>query len=251
VVQTMPDVSPTKWHLGHTTWFFEAFILREQMPGYVSPNDKYNYLFNSYYNGIGEQWTLAERGHISRPTVQDVYDFRGFADEKMHDLIDGSGKGSSPEKFLELTTLGIHHEQQHQELLLTDIKHVLSRNPLDLVLRDLGPLVEPVGVPNAEWLPYDGGVVDVGFDGEGFHFDNEGPIHKTFVHPFHISSRLVTNGEYIEFIEDGRAHRRAGNLGRPLLHDVGRAQSFAKDVLDRAINQIGIVGEIKGITQTH
>ena len=207
VIQTMPDVSPTKWHLGHTTWFFEAFILREQLAGYVSPNDKYNYLFNSYYNGIGEQWTRAERGHLSRPTVEQVYDFRRFADEKMHDLIDRAGRGSPPEQLIELTTLGINHEQQHQELLLTDIKHVLSRNPLDPVFRDLGPSTEPLGVPAAEWLPYDGGLVDVGFDGEGFHFDNEGPIHKTFVYPFHISSRLVTNGEFIEFMETGQYER--------------------------------------------
>ena len=214
VVQTMPDVSPTKWHLGHTTWFFEAFILRDKLPGYISPNPKYNYLFNSYYNGIGEQWHRDQRGLLSRPTVNQVYDFRRFADEKMHDLLDRIDRDVDPDRLRELTILGVNHEQQHQELLLTDIKHVFSINPLNPYLVELGPDQEPLGVQKMEFLGFDGGVTEVGYDGGQFHFDNEGPVHQALVRPFELGSRLVTNGEFIEFIQAGEYQRPANWLDK-------------------------------------
>ena len=207
VVQSMPDVSPTKWHLGHTTWFFEAFILRDKLPGYVSPDARYNYLFNSYYNAIGDPWSRTSRGLLSRPSVDEVYDFRKFANEKMHDLFDRMDRDADPERLRELTILGVNHEQQHQELLLTDIKNVFSLNPMNPVLRDFGPDPEPLGVPPMEFLGFDGGLVEVGYDGSGFHFDNEGPYHPALLRPFELASRLVTNGEYMEFIEAGEYER--------------------------------------------
>jgi len=179
-------MAPGPYHL-----VFEAFILRDKLPGYVSPDARYNYLFNSYYNAVGDPWSRTNRGLLSRPRVDEVYDFRKFADEKMHDLFDRMDRDADPERLRELTILGVNHEQQQQELLLTDIKNVFSLNPMNPVLRDFGPDPEPLGVPPKEILGFDGGLVEVGYDGSGFHFDNEGPYHPALVRPFELASRPV------------------------------------------------------------
>ncbi|MFW6195598.1 MAG: ergothioneine biosynthesis protein EgtB [Chloroflexota bacterium] len=206
VIQTMEEVSPTKWHLAHTTWFFETFILGKSYPKYQPLHTKYNYLFNSYYNSVGEQFCRLRRGQISRPTVSEIYDYRKYVDEKMEDLIRRMDQDGSLESIRFWVILGTHHEQQHQELMVTDIKHVLSANPLYPAYRERLP--EPArGVPDTEWLPYEEGVYEIGYSGDQFHFDNEGPRHKQFLHRFEIASRLVTNGEFLKFMEDGGYYR--------------------------------------------
>ncbi len=204
-VQTMPDVSPTKWHRAHVTWFFEAFVLAEHQPGFSCFQDTYWTLFNSYYETVGPRYPRPNRGFISRPGAHEVGDYRAHVDDRMLDLLasmtyDESGAVS------DLVTLGFHHEHQHQELLLMDIKHVLSKNPLQPVAypgsRERQTSVGPVG-----WLDFAGGIVDVGYGEAGFHFDNERPAHPVLVQPFRLADRLVTNGEWMEFIEDGGYER--------------------------------------------
>jgi ergothioneine biosynthesis protein EgtB len=205
VVQSMPDVSPTKWHLAHTSWFFETFVLREHLPEYRPIEEAYAFLFNSYYVHAGERHCRAQRGYISRPTVAEVYEYRAHVDRWMRHLLEHAGP--DPLNRLDpLVTLGIHHEQQHQELLLTDIKHVFSVNPLRPALRasanpgsrDPGPL---------DWASFPGGVHWIGHEGEGFAYDNEGPRHQQFVQPFRLADRLTTNGEYLAFMADGGYER--------------------------------------------
>ena len=201
VVQSMPDVSPTKWHLAHTSWFFETFVLKPHLPSYRALNPTYAYLFNSYYVHAGERHCRAQRGYISRPTVSEVFDYRRHVDTGMAELLE-----SADEVLLEildpLVTLGLHHEQQHQELMLTDLKHVFGVNPLRPVYRERsGERSRPA--PSLEWVDFDGGLQWIGHEGEEFAYDNEGPRHRQFVHPFRLGSRLVTNGEYLEFMGDG------------------------------------------------
>jgi len=207
VIQSMPDVSPTKWHLAHVTWFFETFVLGNNYPNYEPLNKQYNYLFNSYYNAVGEQFCRPRRGQISRPTVKEVYDYRHYVDEKMVDLITRMGRDGSLDNLRSVIILGINHEQQHQELMATDIKHVLSMNPLRPTLYERPADLTPVGVPDLEWFRYAEGVYDIGWNSDRFSFDNEGPEHKQYVNAFEISSRLITNGEYLEFMNDGGYHR--------------------------------------------
>jgi len=207
VIQSMPDVSPTKWHLAHVTWFFETFVLGNNYPNYEPLNKQYNYLFNSYYNAVGEQFCRPRRGQISRPTVKEVYDYRHYVDEKMVDLITRMGRDGSLDNLRSVIILGINHEQQHQELMATDIKHVLSMNPLRPTLYERPADPAPVGVPDLEWFRYAEGVYDIGWNSDRFSFDNEGPEHKQYVNAFEISSRLITNGEYLEFMDDGGYHR--------------------------------------------
>lgn len=207
VIQSMPDVSPTKWHLAHVTWFFETFVLGNNYPNYEPLNKQYNYLFNSYYNAVGEQFCRPRRGQISRPTVKEVYDYRHYVDEKMVDLITRMGRDGSLDNLRSVIILGINHEQQHQELMATDIKHVLSMNPLRPTLYERPADLTPVGVPYLEWFRYAEGVYDIGWNSDRFSFDNEGPEHKQYVNAFEISSRLITNGEYLEFMNDGGYHR--------------------------------------------
>ncbi|MEX0763484.1 MAG: ergothioneine biosynthesis protein EgtB [Dehalococcoidia bacterium] len=207
VIQSMPDVSPTKWHLAHTTWFFETFVLGNNYPKYEPLNRQYNFLFNSYYNAIGEQFCRPRRGQISRPTVQEVYDYRHYVDEKMTDLVQRLGDDEALETIRDIIILGCNHEQQHQELMITDIKHVLSMNPLYPTFRDRPSDPAPQGVPPVEWLSYEEGVYRVGYEGDQFHFDNEGPAHNVYLNGFEMASRLVTSGEYIQFIEDGGYQR--------------------------------------------
>ena len=207
VIQSMPDVSPTKWHLAHTTWFFETFVLGNNYPNYEPLNKQYNYLFNSYYNAVGEQFCRPRRGQISRPTVAEVYEYRHYVDEKMIDLIGRLGNDGGLDSIMDTIVLGVNHEQQHQELMATDIKHVLSMNPLRPTLYERPADPKPVGVRRLEWLRYEESVYDIGWDTNRFSFDNEGPEHKEYVNAYEIGSRLVTNGEFLEFMNDGGYQR--------------------------------------------
>ncbi len=202
VIQSMPDVSPTKWHLAHTSWFFETFVLKPFLPRYTSAVPEYGYLFNSYYNAAGPMHCRDRRGVISRPTAQETYRYREKIDRSIVDLLE-SREGPGLQKVESLIMLGLHHEQQHQELLLTDIKHVFAQNPLYPVYREHRPFHHPSQVPPLEWVEFAEGVYWIGHDGEGFSFDNERPLHRQFVAPFAIGSRLVTNGEYLAFMEAG------------------------------------------------
>ena len=200
VIQATPDVSPTKWHIAHVTWFFETFLLKPHLPGYEPIDPQYEYLFNSYYNTIGPQYDRPSRGLLSRPTVAEVYAYRAHVDRAMLALLEGASEAQMAEVG-PAVTLGINHEQQHQELLLTDIKYNLSINPLrhayhtvELPRRRSAPLA---------WHDEDGGVVEVGHDGSGFSFDNESPRHEALLKPYRIASRPVTCGEYAAFVEDG------------------------------------------------
>jgi ergothioneine biosynthesis protein EgtB len=203
VVSSMPDVSPTKWHLAHTSWFFETFVLAPRVAGYVSPNAKYAFLFNSYYVQAGERHCRAQRGLVTRPTVQEVLAYRHHVDEHMYALLQ---RDDDP-RLAALVELGLHHEQQHQELMLTDIKHVFWMNPLRPAY---GPPTREPRPPggNTDWISVQEGIYTIGHDGCGFAFDNESPTHRVFVDDFRLGTRLVTNGEYVEFIEDG-GYRRA------------------------------------------
>ncbi|HLQ32669.1 MAG TPA: ergothioneine biosynthesis protein EgtB [Chloroflexota bacterium] len=201
VVQTMPDVSPTKWHLGHSSWFFETFLLAPNLPAFAPIDTRYAYIFNSYYEAVGDRQPRAARGLLSRPTVEEIRQYREYVDRWMERLL-----GDPTLDVSHLVTLGINHEQQHQELLLTDIKHVFAANPLNpvYVARDVA---RPASVPALGWLEYDGGIAAIGHDGQGFAFDNELPRHEQLLRPFQVASRLVTNGEFQQFIEDGGYRR--------------------------------------------
>jgi len=201
IIQSMPDVSPTKWHLGHTSWFFEAFVHGSADSNYKSIHPLYTYLFNSYYIQIGERWDRPNRGLLSRPTVKDIYEYRNFVDNNVIEFI----KNCDEKLYMEyapIIEIGLNHEQQHQELLLTDIKHVLSFNPLNPVYSEK-EIINSDDIPKMSWKEFDGGIFEIGNDGSSFNYDNETPMHKEFINPFKIANRLVTNGEYIEFIEDG------------------------------------------------
>lgn len=199
VVQSMPDVSPTKWHLAHTTWFFETFVLTPHLRGYVPLNPVYQFLFNSYYVQAGERHARAQRGYISRPTVREVIAYRAHVDRSMDDLL----SHDIADDVRELVTLGLNHEQQHQELMLTDIKHVFSVNPLRPVYRERSSVARNDSIQPLDWVPFAEGVERVGYDGAGFSYDNEMPRHRQFIEAFELGSRLVTNGEYLEFIDAG------------------------------------------------
>lgn len=204
VVQTMPDVSPTKWHLAHTTWFFETFLLCELLPGYKPFHPRYKYLFNSYYNGVGPQFSRPIRGTLSRPTVEEVRAYRAHVDQWMGELLERSPSALTSEHQA-LVALGLNHEQQHQELLLTDIKHVLGHNPLLPAYTEDFQKPEASALPALAWEPClrEAGVHEIGFASSGFHFDNELPQHALYVRPYALANRLVTAEEYMAFIEDG------------------------------------------------
>lgn len=195
-LQTMDDVSPAKWHLAHTTWFFETFILCEYLSGYQRLNESYNYLFNSYYNGIGDQYPRAKRGLLDKPCVEEVFEYRAYVDKYILNLLEGSNT-----EIFALIDLGINHEQQHQELLLTDIKYSLYRSESPSGYLDLKAPASTT-LPALTWCDFEEGLYEVGCAGNGFSYDNEMPRHKVYVYPFSLASRLVTNGEYLEFIND-------------------------------------------------
>ncbi len=203
----MDDASPPKWHLAHTTWFFETFLLKPFVTGYQPFHPRFEYLFNSYYNGVGAQYPRPRRGLLSRPTVADVLDYRRHVDEAMADLLDRD----DPE-VRQRVVLGLHHEQQHQELLLTDIKYNLGNNPLrpayrhDLPGRAAEGAVTAPGAPG--WVEFDGGVFEIGSaTATHFCFDNETPRHQVLLRPYALADRLVNNGEFLEFVESGGYQR--------------------------------------------
>ena len=202
VVQSMPDVSPAKWHLAHTSWFFEQFVLRPHLAGYPVFHERYEYLFNSYYEAVGPRHARPERGLLTRPTVEEIGHYRSHVDEHMSRLLEAIDPCGDLAALIEL---GLNHEQQHQELMLTDLKHVLSRNPLEPAYRsDLarGPAVRETAP--LTWTAFDGGLTGMGTNGDdGFCFDNETPRHKVWIDSFEIADRPVTNREYLEFIREG------------------------------------------------
>ena len=197
VVQPIVDVSPPKWHLGHTTWFFETFILTPNDPSYLVFNQDYNFVFNSYYESVGARVIRTDRGNLSRPSVEDVFAYRKHVDEAMLNFL----RKDIPAKLNDLIVLGLNHEQQHQELLITDIKYILGHNPLLPVL----PLKlnERYIQSQPEFISFPEGVYSIGHTGEGFCFDNELQRHKVYLQNFKIQKQLVTQGEYLEFMNDG------------------------------------------------
>ena len=201
-IQSMPDVSPTKWHRAHTSWFFETFVLTPSLPRYQVHHPAYAYLFNSYYEAVGPRHARNERGLLSRPSVEDVTRYRVAVDEAMGDLM----QRALSARDASLIELGMQHEQQHQELLLMDIKHVLSCNPLlpSYAPDAPHPSAKPLG---PAWIEHAGGVVEVGHEGSGFAFDNEAPRHAVLLQPFAISNRVVTCGEWMAFVDDGGYER--------------------------------------------
>lgn len=202
-IQSMPDVSPTKWHLAHTTWFFEEFILAKYHPDYQVYHPEFSYLFNSYYNAIGERHPRPQRGLLSRPGVGEIQAYRDYVDEILETWLDTEPMDVLPEIY-PLLEIGIHHEQQHQELLLTDIKHVLSCNPLYPAYREQDLTTnDSDAAPPMTWVDFDGGTHEIGHQGDGFAYDNESPRHRVLIDSFQLASRLVTNGEYLAFIEAG------------------------------------------------
>lgn len=203
-VQSMPDVSPTKWHRAHVTWFFETFLLAEAEQSFQPFQDQYWFLFNSYYEAVGPRFGRAERGFITRPGAHDVGHYRGNVDARVQDLL-SSVDGGTVEKLAATIELGFHHEQQHQELLLMDIKHVLSVNPLRPVYA--GRPLAPSQPDRLGWVDVEGGLVEIGRAGAGFGFDNELPRHRQWLEPYRVADRLVTNGEWMDFMADGGYRR--------------------------------------------
>lgn len=197
-VQSMPDASPAKWHLAHTTWFFETFVLRDHVVGYALHDERWPFLFNSYYEAEGSRHARDRRGMVTRPTLDEVRAYRAHVDVALADALP-----SLPEAARTLVELGCHHEQQHQELLLTDLKHLFGENPLEPALYEAAPKV-PVGMPGGiGWLNHPGGLVEIGHVGDDFCFDCEGPRHTALLTPHALADRTVTNGEWQAFIADG------------------------------------------------
>lgn len=199
VVQSMPDASPTKWHRGHTTWFFEEFVLSRWAAPYEPVDPRFRYLFNSYYEAVGPRQPRPRRGMITRPSVTEVGDYRRAVDDRVVDLLDSN---DDPD-LLTTVELGRNHEQQHQELLLMDAKHMLWQNPYrPAYLPDTAtaPLATPKPIA---WVEHRGGLCEIGHSGSGFAYDNEGPRHRRFLEPFQLADRLVTAGEWLEFMQDG------------------------------------------------
>ncbi|HET6900720.1 MAG TPA: ergothioneine biosynthesis protein EgtB [Vicinamibacteria bacterium] len=205
LVQSMPDASPTKWHLAHTTWFFEAFVLSRFVPGYRVVDEKYAYLFNSYYEAVGPRQPRPRRGAMTRPSLDEVRAYREAINERMDGLFDQLRDDVDAVDRIEL---GLHHEQQHQELILTDIHHALWSNPLRPAYRpEARSAASAARAPALEWTSHAGGLVEIGHAGSGFSFDNERPRHRVFLEPFQMGRRAVTAGEYLRFIEDGGYRR--------------------------------------------
>jgi len=203
MVQSCADASPAKWHLAHTTWFFETFLLREFVPGYRPFNADFLWLFNSYYNAVSAQPEKKLRSSFSRPTAEEILAYRRHVDAAMEELT----AGDVPDEVRTRVVLGLNHEQQHQELLLTDIKHAFWSNPLHPVYARGGIGGGRREAALQEWVEFGGGLVEIGYEGKDFCFDNETPRHRVFLEPFRLASRLVTCGEYLAFMEDGGYRR--------------------------------------------
>jgi ergothioneine biosynthesis protein EgtB len=200
MVQSMPDASPTKWHRAHTTWFFETFVLAPRAAGYRVFDDHYGYLFNSYYENVGPRHSRPARGMLSRPSGEEIARYRRHVDEALQRYL---REGDPDAATLEAIELGLHHEQQHQELMLTDVKHALAQNPLRPAYRADAAPPAAVEAPALAYRSVEGGLGSLGHDGAGFSFDNERPRHRAYVQPFALASRLVTCGEYLDFMADG------------------------------------------------
>jgi ergothioneine biosynthesis protein EgtB len=198
-LQSMPEASPVKWHLAHSTWFFETFVLKAHGANYRPHRSDFEYLFNSYYNAVGSPWPRARRGLLSRPTVSEVYAYRKAVDDAVCRLLHQDC--SHREKLIDTITLGLNHEQQHQELILTDLKHALAQNPLRPVYRPRQPKKNQAA-SSLSWVPFPEGIYWIGHEGPGFAFDNESPRHRQFLQHFSLASRLITNQEYQAFIAD-------------------------------------------------
>lgn len=203
VVQPIMDVSPPKWHLGHVTWFFENFVLIPHLKAYQPFDLKLNYFFNSYYESQGPRILRSKRGNITRPGLSVILEYRRHVDGHMVKLLEQFGDEQVPKELFDLIILGLQHEQQHQELLVTDIKYILGNNPLFPVFREKTDDGSGYEMSKASFLPVEEGVYEIGYTGKGFCFDNELAVHKVFLHEFEIMDRLVTNGEYLEFMQDG------------------------------------------------
>lgn len=199
VVQPVMDVSPLKWHLGHTTWFFETFVLKPNIEGYKEFHPKYPLLFNSYYISAGDRWSRENRGQLTRPTVKEVFEYRAYVDEHMDRFL---REVEFDVELGKVIVLGCNHEQQHQELFLYDIKRILGDNPLYPPYREEKKSPKKVEV-KTDWLSIEEGMYEVGYEGDGFHFDNEEGVHKVFLHEYQIASGLVANGDFLEFIKAG------------------------------------------------
>lgn len=206
-VQSMPDASPTKWHLAHTTWFFETVVLLRHSPSYRAFDPAFQYLFNSYYESLGPRHARPQRGLVTRPSLGQVRSYRAHVDLHVEALLRELGDEEGPEwqAIADTVTLGLQHEQQHQELLLTDILHAFSMNPLLPAYHDAGTkdTYAPLATPELQWLDHEGGIVEIGHAGDGFAFDSETPRHDALLRPYAIANRLVTCGDYAKFIADG------------------------------------------------
>jgi ergothioneine biosynthesis protein EgtB len=200
VPQAVDYASPPKWHLAHVTWFFETMILQKHLKGYEVFHESYNFLFNSYYQTIGKRALRAERGVMTRPTVEEVYQYRQHVNGYMVELL----SGDLDQEVVDLVVLGLNHEQQHQELLITDLKYVLALNPMSPIYqKDKNLVADHNATVDFEWLSFGEGVHSIGHKEDGFCFDNEQSVHKTYVQSFEIATGLVTNGEYLAFIKAG------------------------------------------------
>jgi ergothioneine biosynthesis protein EgtB len=199
-LQSMPDASPAKWHIAHTSWFFEEFVVQPAIAGYRFFDPAFRYLFNSYYESVGPRHARPERGLLSRPTIEQVWAYRSHVDEEMEELLETNSL--SPEQ-MQVIILGLHHEQQHQELLLTDIKHLFSRNPLRPAFASSAPIARQATPVPLAFVEFAGGVTEIGHTGTGFCFDNELGQHRVFLEPYRLANRLTTNGEYLQFIRAG------------------------------------------------
>ena len=200
-IQSIPQTSPPKWHIAHVTWFFETFVIPEFDLAYKPHKEEFDFIFNSYYYTHGEMHPRPTRGMLSRPTVEEVYEYRHDIDKKMSDLIENISDTDWNDLVFRVK-LGLHHEQQHQELLLMDVKHNFSVNPLKPSYRD--DLKIGKGSPGTmNWIESDGGIIKVGYEGNGFCFDNETPRHDVLLKPYRLANRYITNTEYLEFINDG------------------------------------------------
>jgi ergothioneine biosynthesis protein EgtB len=203
MVQSMPDASPAKWHLAHTTWFFETFLLSEFLPGYKPFDPDFRTVFNSYYKGLGKHPMRSTRGNFSRPTLDRVLAYRAAVDEAMEKLI----QADPPARAGEIIVLGLNHEQQHQELIVTDMKHAFWSQPLQPSYVERGQVAKAYDPGKLTWSSFDGAEVEIGHRGDGFAFDNELPRHRLLLQPFRLANRLTTNREYLNFMEDGGYRR--------------------------------------------